>query len=91
MILFIGEQFLHRPRRASPIRWWVVPEYVGHGTPAHITGEQGLFIVSGLAVFRFEGFQKTDGSDIVAGFLLQAALPDPVRVGDAEIAGRFCL
>ena len=47
---------------------------------ADVTGEQSFFVTSGLAVLRFEGFQKTDGRDIVAGLRVafQVASVKPV-------------
>ncbi len=80
---------LHCPRSASPFARREVPKHVGHGTPARVTGEHGLFIVGGVAAFRFESLQKTDGGNIVTGLFMQPALSDPVRIGYPEIAGGF--
>ncbi|HEY1757703.1 MAG TPA: hypothetical protein VGG72_20190 [Bryobacteraceae bacterium] len=66
-------------------------EDVRHTAPANVTGEGGLFVLSGLAVFRFERLQETDRSDIIARLLMQPALSNPVRAGYSEVAGRFFL
>src|ERR1039458_7361417 len=87
-ILFSREQFLYRPRRVSPLRGDVVAEdRICQCAPAHVTGEDGLFLVGGVAVLGFEGFEQPDGRDIVARFLVQPAKADAVGVGYAEVAG----
>lgn len=91
LVLVIGEQFLHRPRRVSPLARRVISENIGHSAPADITGEHGLFVVRGLPVFGFKCLQEADRRDIVAGLLLKAALSDPVRSGYVEVAGGFWL
>ena len=91
-VFVVGEQFLHRPRRASPLlAAGSDSKTFGMRAPAHVTGEHGFFIVGGVAVFRFECLQEPDGGDIVAGLFLQAALADPVGVGYPEVAGGFFL
>jgi hypothetical protein len=65
----------------------VAKDGIGKRAPAHVTGEDGLFIVGGVPVLGFESLEKPYGRDIVAGFLMKAALADAVDVGDAEVAG----
>src|SRR5258708_33657319 len=48
LILIQGEQSLQRRRRPSPLIRRGVAEYVGHGAPAHVAGEHGLFIIGGV-------------------------------------------
>jgi hypothetical protein len=62
---------------------------IGHGAPADVAGEGGLFRIVGVTVFGLKRFESPDGRKIVAGFFMQAALSDAVGVGYAEVAGRL--
>ena len=67
----------------------IVPvERLGQATPAHIPGQDLLFLRGGQPAFRLDFPQGLDGGHIVVKFGLGPALAQ-VAVRDAEIAALF--
>jgi hypothetical protein len=63
-------------------------EDVGERAPAAVAGEHGLLGVARFAALVLDQPQRADRSDIIAGFFLQPALPDPVGFSYPEVARR---
>jgi hypothetical protein len=57
-----------------------------HGSPAYITGEDGLFIICSVPALGFQVFEDTDCRDIFKGLLVQASLTYAVCICDSEVA-----
>ena len=87
----VVEVFFDGRRGVSPFGGHVHAEYPGYGAPANIAGKHGLVFSCCVTVTGFEDFDQPDRSDIVARLFMQAALSDPVRACDPEIAGRSFL
>lgn len=56
--------------------------------PAGVPGEHSLFVLRRLAAFAFNQPERADRGEVIAGLFLQAALPDPMRLGYPEVARR---
>lgn len=56
--------------------------------PAAIAGKHGFFGGPRFAAFVFDEPQCANGLDVVACLFMQAALPDPVFIGYAEVPRR---
>ena len=63
-------------------------EDIRERAPAAVAGEQGFLGIAGFAAFVLDQPQRTDRCDIIAGFFLQPALPDPVGLDYPEVARR---
>ena len=86
LVFLRRQQFLELVGRLLPFRRRMPVKRAGHCAPAHITGEDALFVFRGVAVFRFKLFQRADGRDVVSCFFAKAALAYPVGFGDSEVA-----
>lgn len=62
--------------RELPVR--VPVEGPRQRAPSGIARQSDFLRVGRVAVFRFQGFKRLDGRDIVAGFLGETALADAV-------------
>ena len=71
-----------------PVAARIGMEDVRERAPAAVAGEHGFLGVARLAAFVLDQPQRADGLDIVAGFFLQPALPDPVGLDYPEVARR---
>jgi len=63
-------------------------EDIRERAPAAVAGEDGSLGVARFAAFVFDKPQRAYGLDIIAGFFLQPALPDPVGLSYPEVARR---
>ena len=71
-----------------PVAAGIRVEDVRESTPAAVAGEHGLLGVTRFAAFVLDLPENADRGDVVAGFFLQPALPDPVGFGYPEVARR---
>jgi hypothetical protein len=53
-------------------------EGAGERSPSGVTREEGFLRIGRITVVRFQGFERADGGDIIAGFLGETALSDAV-------------
>ena len=80
--------FLYVAGDLLPVAAGIGMEDIRERAPAAVAGERLFFGVSGFAAFVLDEAQRADGLDIIAGFFLQPALPDPVGFGYPEVARR---
>src|ERR1039458_10903738 len=88
-VVFLRRQlFLYVAGDFLPVAARIGMEDVGECAPAAVAGKHRLLGVARFAAFVLDQPQRAYGLDIIAGFLLQPALPDP-RSEYHEAPGRL--
>ena len=80
--------FLYVAGNLFPVAARIGVEDVRERAPAAVAGEDGFLCVARFAAFVLDQPQRADRRDVVAGFFLQPALPDPVGLDYPEVARR---
>jgi hypothetical protein len=88
-IIFLrGQVFFYVARDLLPVTARIGMEDICQRAPAAIAGEHGLLRFTRFAAFVFNLPENADRGDVIAGFFLEPALPDPVGVVYPEVVRR---